>query len=159
MITKERLQWLIDNEVFVYAVVGDKVYELPLSKHDWIGEQDGNVLYSNYNCNADYYTYRLFETKEDAEWQREFGCIERTERLKLPTWEKVNEIIEEQKWFELNFKTKQEEIAFIVNDCQIAVMMKGENYLSGSDDELNKENYIKACREVKKLFLGEEFEE
>lgn len=98
----------------------------------------------------------FLENNTDAlDWEKEFGNIVRTERLVLPTWEELKNILQTQKYFEVNFKNKYETVSFCVNECQIAVVQQGHNYLSGLDKEFNKENYILACRKAKELFLGE----
>ena len=90
----------------------------------------------------------LFETKEEAEWHNEFGCIERTERLELPTWE---EFIEKE---EVIFYSKHNYKIFItiVGTKYLVVERLFERYFTG---ELTKENYYEACRKAKELFLGE----
>ena len=91
----------------------------------------------------------LFETLEEAEWHKEFGSIERTERLKLPTWEEI------QKYERFDFKDKncnKYTIHFISGFKTLAItgIISVEFY-----EEATKKNYIKACRKAKELFLGE----
>jgi hypothetical protein len=97
---------------------------------------------------------KLFETKEDAEWHREFGCIERTERLELPTWEEFSKL----KANHIRFISKKGAICRIEGFCDdkngfIDVVSGGYSMLMVSD--YSKETYIKACRKAKELFLGE----
>lgn len=99
----------------------------------------------------------FFETEEEMDWYLEFGEIQRTETLSLPSWEEVNK---QNSWV----------FRFVDADgdrCKIEGYYN-PNLRSGFIDvvkagtgmtdlpEYNKENYIKACRLAKKLFLGEE---
>jgi hypothetical protein len=92
----------------------------------------------------------LFETKEDAEWHKEFGCIERTERLELPTWEEFQNV---------------DDICFVCVKTGTTVRVfnwgfNGEIYISdewgiSETFEYSKEGYTLACRKAKELFLGQ----
>lgn len=95
----------------------------------------------------------LFETKEEAEWHKEFGCIERTERLELPTWEEVSRDLK-------NVPAGNYVIAE-VDDLSIEYVKYNNDFIVYEDKfselevEATKEGYIKACRKAKELFLGE----
>lgn len=155
MISKERLEELIEQESTIYIICWGKIQEISLNDLIYMDIDEDELCYEITDGKPRTTDLRhLFENKEEAEWYKEFGCIERTERLGLPTWEELNNILQTQKYFEVNFKNKYETVSFCVNECQIVVMQQGHNYLSGLDKEFNKENYILACRKAKELFLG-----
>lgn len=143
MITKERIDELISQRAKIYGIskqgnvfcLGLKFKPHTLNNQKWL--ENKYKVYSEF-----------FETKEEAEWHKEFGCIERTERLELPTWEEI------QKYERFSFKDK---------NCNIYTL----HYISGFKSlaitglanefyaEATKENYTLACRKAKELFLGE----
>ena len=94
----------------------------------------------------------IFETEEEAEWHEEFECIERTERLNIPDWQK--------------FKNRDENFGFKVEDYSYKCFTDGrdievvEFWGCGARSifkaPLTKENYTLACRKCKELFLGED---
>lgn len=155
MITKERLEELIKQGATIYNVCWYNVYEEKLGSNHFVGIADDEISlmqrYNGYERELIDHAKNLFETKEEAEWFAEFGDIERTERLELPTWEYVN-------------KPHNIIVPFINKDglmCNLTI----ENYenkitvngVGGCYDiwDLTKENYTLACRKAKELFLGE----
>lgn len=100
----------------------------------------------------------LENTDNPLVWEKEFGCIERTERLELPTWEELD-------------KKKEHYISFTTKGwtkCWLAIDMPYKNdfgkilityadtdnkYYIIYDKRLTKENYTLACRKAKELFL------
>ena len=152
MITKERLEELIKQEAIVYNVDIFGIKEIKLDKLDYV-EQNGTLLLAKRSVYLAgyYYNERLFETKEEAEWEFEFGNITRTETLKLPSWEEFKkerfvEFFYNEYDYMLQYQNISKKIALYERNN------KGDYYLS----EATKENYIEACRIAKKLFLGEE---
>lgn len=149
MISKERLEELIEQGSTIYELYMNKnILEIQL-KNDWFVIDDG--LYERKLSKHPFRSWwisNLYETKEDAEFVREFGCIERTERLELPTWE---EFIEKE---EVIFYSKSNQKTFIsiIGTKYLVVERLFERYFTG---ELTKENYTIACRKAKELFLGE----
>lgn len=145
MITKERLQELIELGATIYyhkLTNGDYFDILDLS-HSWVA---GNI--------NDLELDRLFETKEEAEWELEFGNITRTETLSLPTWEEI----------EKDLKNCSDGEYVIVDDDRVTFVyykLKKKPKLSiianfdAIEFDATKENYIEACKLAKKLFLGE----
>lgn len=117
----------------------------------------------------------LFETKEEAEWQAEFGCIERTERLVLPTWKQIENIINQKKKFGLNHSDRvfariitSDSIYYfkVCKDLDLFTLQVKQTYI-GDDlceqittrfpyifGKATKENYTLACRKAKELFLN-----
>lgn len=138
MITKERLKELIEQGAQVWKIYKDTcqgVYQVP-----------AGLFGIGFSSQVDETTpfNELFETKEEAEWHKEFGCIERTERLELPTWEDFwnsGQTI----WFTGKdggqYGLSQYNREILLNDTYIGY--------------LDKESYYKACRKCKEIFLGE----
>ena len=154
MIKKERLQELIKQGATIYSVCFGVVYEEKLMSNNFVGVTDDEIsLMQRYNgneqCFVDYIRC-LFETKEDAEWHKEFGHIERTERLDLPTWE------EWQKDDAFDFLDKDGFIWEIYIDGYNRIIMA--NGWEHFTFENNKEGYLLTCRKAKELFLGENYE-
>lgn len=118
----------------------------------------------------------LFETKEDAEEYAEFGNITRTEKLTLPSWDIIENIIEQEKTFGFNHSdrvlariiTKDSIYWFrLCKDLDLFTFQLKQTYI-GEDlcEELTsrfpvslgkatKTNYDKARRLCVKLFKGE----
>lgn len=169
MITKKRLEELIEQgatiyyikietfvagysnfisikEIELYSPIQCKILEKYYNNEDYLIVKYGN--------GTDYFLpYNLFETKEEAEWELEFGNITRTETLRLPRWEEFEllghdvDFIGEDKtpyYFRLNYNKSEIYITNFTNGKAI--------YCA----KATKENYIEACKLCKKLFLGEE---
>lgn len=137
MITKERLEELIEQGATIYSV--DTSNKTILSFKICKNENDIKLTEKQYA-----FFEKCFENKAEAEWHAEFGCIERTDRLELPTWEEFwnsGQTI----WFtgkdggQYGLSIYNREI--LLNDTYIGY--------------LDKENYTLACRKCKELFLGE----
>ena len=111
----------------------------------------------------------------DLEWHKEFGNITRTETLKLPTWEQIQNIIEQKKKFGLNHSDRvlariitNDSICYfkLCKDLDLFTFQLRQTYI-GEDlceqitsrfpvslGKATKENYTLACRKCKELFLG-----
>lgn len=151
MITRERLEELIENNGTVYCVL-DNVYKITLDKRyfcilsnylQWSKFLDKPMLQRTPHIDD------IYETKEDAEFAKEFKNITRIETLNLPTWEEL------KKFERFDFKAKDGHrytIHFIsgFNTLAITGIIKNEYY-----GEATKENYFQACKIAKKLFLGD----
>lgn len=161
MITKERIDELIQQRAKVWGVgkqrnvfcVGLKFRPETLKDKKWLENK-----YEVYG--------KLFETKGEAEWHAEFGCIERTDRLELPTWEEVNLLTKYTKHcfygkdnalYGLCLSPKDSLTRFdgsieeLKSWCGIDV---DDNCEIEHFEPLTKENYTLACRKCKELFLG-----
>ena len=144
MITKERLQELIELGATIYyhkLTNGDYFDILDLS-HSWVA--------SNIN---DLELDRLFETKEEVDWDLEFGNITRTETLSLPNYKVAKTYIDTDKFIledNSNFK-----FLLLSNPDNIIIVDKQQGNQT-FNKPLTKDNYIEACRLAKKLFLSEE---
>ena len=153
MISKERLDQLIQDETIIYDASSKKyISRLQLNKLMWIDD--------NYLCfdRTEYPEIAsvdcIFETHEEAEWYLQFGDITRTETLNLPTWEKIQKRLEADTSFNVY---SFDEILMFVSDMRIIINNYGyKKLVKVYDEKLTKENYIKACEICKKLFLGEE---
>ena len=102
MISKERLEELIEKEATIWAVYDeDRMERIKLVvRMMGVSVEEYNKIH---NCEPMLYSQFcgivrdicpiswLFETEEEAVFYKEFGCIERTERLELPTWEEFEE--------------------------------------------------------------------
>lgn len=164
MITKERLEELIEQEATIWAVYDeDRMERIKLVvRMMGVSVEEYNKIH---NCEPMLYSqfcgiFRdicpiswLFETIEEAEWHKEFGCIERTERLELPTWE---EFISNTNGVEFN-RINGDKIRFHKLSGDKAFTMYDKNGKIHFEREwfLTKENYTLACRKAKELFLGE----
>lgn len=124
-----------------------------LEVHDYCNMQNDS------DCDEDFVCYLkdCYETQEDAEFAEEFKNIEHTETLDLPLFDYLPEN------FDISFVRFDKEV-----DCWIIYELYIEfneiyilfRYVTEevSDcifrEPLTKENYLEACKMVKKLFLG-----
>ena len=85
MITKERLQELIEQGATIYEVKYNNINPVSLkNKIRFISKKYSVVVFEprpNEKYKHHKYFDKLFETKEEAEWHKEFSRIERTERF------------------------------------------------------------------------------
>ena len=166
MITKERLEELIEQGEPIYST-DTKLYgcvkwlelenQLEILEFNKNGEVKlfiiDNGWWHWFNLND------LYEDLEDVKWLKEFGCIERTERLELPTWEEFG-VIGSFAFYDY----KHNPISMMIcldpvnvapcNDCIYIADKKNEYFCKPK----TKENYTLACRKAKELFLGEKEE-
>lgn len=158
MISKERLEELIEQGATIYEVKYNNINPVSLkNKIRFISEKYSVVAFEprpNEKYKHHKYFDKLFETLEDAEWHKEFGCIERTERLELPTWEEINKKMTENSC--LTFYEDRKHLGIITPLKTIVI----NNYNEWPPkhlflEPLTKENYTLACRKAKELFLGE----
>lgn len=146
MIERERLKELIEQRATIYQVYADAtIIKMKLDKDFKVNNAHLCKKLKGVVKSCGYPLYKLFETEEEAEWHKEFGCIERTERLELPTWE----------------ESKKDDIICLFDNVEFNYFIHDNTYglYEGSlkllDLEATKENYLKACRKCKELFLGE----
>ena len=168
MISKGRLEELIEQEATIYDpdTMWKSIGEIKLNKKMKIkdGRLDGDLGdlgLKGAMCSCFVPLEDLVESKEEAEWIIEFGCIERTERLELPTWEDVSKDfiplkVASGQYPVVEFGDNSIEIIVNVNkDIQIVVW---SDFVGNFVAPLTKENYTLACRKAKELFLGEKDE-
>ena len=161
MISEERLKELIEQEATIYEVKYHNINPVKLTHETQIIGKIGYIklkpipnekyLYRKYFKN-------LYETKDQAEWERDFKRIGRTEYLDLPSWEELQPKIKDLEVYHgylIAFNSRfamEYENGFIDQIClyQNQPPYESWNWNAG------KENYIKACGIAKRLFLGEE---
>lgn len=161
MITKERLKELIEQRAIIYRVGMCFIFDYKLDKTYYI--EDNNLVQSFCEFDDDVVTRylgtfdELYETKEEAEWQLEFGNIQRTEILSLPSWEEFCEwdkLIPNYS-FKFTSKAKEHFMLYLWEHKEIFIWSIDDRAYYRCWGEAIKENYIEACRLAKKLFLGE----
>lgn len=161
MITKERLLELIGQGATIYEVKYGKINPVSLkNKIRFVSEKYPVIVFEprpDERYKHHKYFDKLFETLEQAEWHKEFGCIERTERLELPTWEEINQSSLYTVYFN-NPELYLYRVYFNRDAKTITIEEQNEEYLECFTEieefEFTKENYTKACRKCKELFLG-----
>ena len=159
MIEKERLQELIEQGATIWFYEDLSGIEIIDLKEDGCKYEIGIVdadnrehllrtSISKYGKSIDdwWWFSGLFETKEELDWYIEFGCIERTERLELPTWEEFD--AQKFVWF---FDKDHRPCCLHYLNCNnmIFVNVGGAVIEIG---EYTKENYTIACRKCVELF-------
>lgn len=160
MITNKRMNELIKEDAVIYDIFQGDIFLVDLTMATKFCDCALEYYNDYYHCNINRTFSDFYETREEAEWEQEFGYIARTERLKLPTWED----------FIKNYQTLGD--VTILDERCVMFTDKIKTYSLYADDnsiwvgcdntgtslfceDLNKENYIKACRFCKRLFLGE----
>lgn len=160
MISKERLEELIEQGVTIYEVKYGNINPVSLKN---------KIRYVNYKYETitfeprpdekylhHKYFKRLFETKEEAEWFAKFGNISRTETLSLPTWEELNNCIK-TKCFGNHTIANFDSFVFEYKRTKTKTVLEvNRDSETKFYDNLTKENYFSACELCRKLFLGEE---
>lgn len=148
MITRERLEELIEQKAKIYSTHWKEEVDLSLPceiEYDGVG-REFLLVQEDKDHRPSYWLQNLTEDVETAKWEEEFGCIERTEKLELPTWgkSKIDLYIE---WFDnVEFKYFIHDDTYCLSKgCEIVLEL-----------EATKENYTLACRKAKELFLGEQ---
>ena len=155
MIEKSRLEELIEQGVVIYGIEFNEIETYDLSDEDiCISPAEfrdyGLRIFNSLGYWNDVRFENLFETKEEAEWTVEFVCIERIERLDLPTWE----VFDKEKFVWFVDKNQNQCCLYYLNVAnKIFINISGEVIEIG---ELTKENYTLACRKCKELFLGKD---
>lgn len=151
---KETLQKKIESGDTVWAfswATGEKrIVELNLQENEPEIATDLLYFWDKDLVEHRYCLESIFATKEEAEFELEFGNITWTETLKLPTWKQMQENIDwgidcaNRKWYLL--KSRGHSIIRIEDWTRNGIY----------EEPLTYENYLEACRICKKLFLGEE---
>ena len=157
MIDKKRLEELIEQGATIWGVYDYTYsYDKPNKKVEHINL---DMFYHYYKDIEEFIMHQgdycnLFETEEEAEWYRDFGCIEKIERLWFPTWKSVYNDLKDY---------KDGDFYILDNDCFSFVYNKryetSQLFLYTHNEKYNwnanKENYYEACKLAKSLFLGE----
>ena len=104
----------------------------------------------------------IYETKEDAEWEHEFGNIMWTEKLELPTWEQIQPDTEDDSTTFIFNSRDGTEYVLTATDCGDDDFYDWAIEVYSTSGDFNRvfdftyDGYLEACRFCKKLFLGEE---
>lgn len=159
MITKERLEELIEKGAEIWKIEDGIVYPLRKDHYEyWRIKEDRlewywKIVPSGFN----YISFEhLFETKADAEEYAEFGNITRTERLELPTFDELfDEIFAGSFGIHTiqRFDNVQIRYKLLLSGVAWLFVVKGKDELFTSP--LSRENYNEARRLCVKLFKGE----
>lgn len=184
-ISRERLEELIKNCELIYGIEFNKIESYDLSDKDIcispaeFGDY-GLRVFDPLGYWNDIKYENLFETKEDAEWAVEFENITKPNKLNFPKWKQIEDLIEQKKNFGLNHSdtvlariiTNDSIYYFkLCKDLDLFTFELKQLYI-GEDlceqltskfpvslGKATKENYIDACRIVRKLFMGDERDE
>ena len=164
MINKERLEELIEQGATIYS---NEYGEIQLKKENdlslYENGQNNYILYAlepNKKYHNEIFDEDLFETEAEAKWFAEFGCVERTEKLELPTWEAIQK---DKNFHYIRYYHPTKDFSFFMEIYKFANTIR-VSWSSGCKKtdprfdenwQLTKENYLIACRKAKELFLGE----
>ena len=154
MITKERLEELIEQKATIYEAKYHNINNVKLDKDLIVVVNDKYIHFRPYygeKYQFHKYLKNLFETEEEARWELEMTAT-RTETLKLPTWEEFNN---QDKL--ITFRTYPHNYHLLKYGKYIVIRaFYGQGGMDIFVKPLTEENYIEACKLCKKLFLGEE---
>lgn len=157
MIKKERLEELIEQGATVCNAYKDwdNVWHCRFGN---VVQEENHLLFKENGSSLSvimHNTNNLYETKEQAEWEWEFSCIERTERLELPTWEDLKNCLNRFCYF-TDCCGREYCLSYIraTNKLRLRYFIDELDEEECGVWELTKENYTLACRKCKELFLG-----
>ena len=145
---------LTQKEVAQHIGVSDRVYSY-YEKGRTLPAKYVKPLANLFGISCDEF---LENTENPLVWEKEFGCIENTERLELPTWETIP--FERQNSYVKKFTIKGNCDYFgrlVVDNNVIRVMglVQGCLFEEYFNEIRSKENYTIACKIARDLFLGE----
>lgn len=138
-----------------YDVCSDQfsIDECSLEIRELLAIGNDDEYYENFVC----YLKNCYDTKEDAEFAKEFNHIEYVETLDLPFFDDFPES------FDTSFVRFDKEMdCWVIYDLyiefdEICILFRDITE-EASDcifrEPLTKENYLEACKIAKKLFLG-----
>ena len=157
MISEQRLKELIAQHGKVYQLCGNRIYVENLNDSHFVGISDDELsLKQRYNGHEEDlidYARCLFETREAAEWHIEFGNIERTDTLNLPSPDKLDGYSSFATYF-LNPLGKAYKL--LVNfPCNYIGLFEVDKQDVKLLKSATLENYTLACRKAKQIFLGD----
>jgi transcriptional regulator with XRE-family HTH domain len=142
---------LTQKEVAKHIGVSDRVYSY-YEKGRTLPAKYVKPLANLFNISCDEF---LENNTDTLDWEREFGCIERTERLELPTWEEISRDLQNVSVGTYIVREFDDYILFVL----FRMSGKKEIYIRSTIGEefweFTKGNYTLACRKAKELFLGE----
>jgi len=156
------LEELIEQKAKIYSTHWQEEVDLSLPCKIVESEYDNKkitrlVVFEDEEHAPSYMIDNLTEDIEGAKWEEEFGCVTRTEKLELPTWEEFSKWDKSIKFY--NNSTKYSMYVFVKNkntkNCRIIIYAdNGEQDWFVFEQPLTQENYTLACRKCKELFLG-----
>lgn len=152
MIEKERLKQLIEQGATVYCPYYMYYDGVELDNQDYVDDKFLYIFRQVWKKEGGYdkFPFRcLFETKEDAEFALEFQDITRTETLNLPTWEDI------ENGTTISFTVSSRNYQFMISKSCNFIAVNYCGYTKYFFKSATKENFLEACKIVKKLFLGE----
>lgn len=167
MISKERLQELIDQKATIWADGYGEIRLCDKSEVCRVTSCEGEshclygFIYDQIFINDSISPEELEENVEKGEWNYEMHAS-RIERFDPPIWEEIQYT---KHYFIYKFPIKDEYDFFgritILKDYSIKVsgLTQGILFEEYFDEAATKENYIKACTIARKLFLGESVDE
>lgn len=167
MITKERLEELIEQGATIYIICWGKTKKISLDDVLYMDIEDDQLCYEvDGDLPRTTDLNHLFETYIDAEEYAEFGNVIRMERLELPSWEDVKDTGYDEIFFvkDNRFDSGVVQYYFLVAEQtnQIQIMFREIEHIMVIDaydvifqKPLTKENYNEARRLCVKLFKGE----
>lgn len=158
MISRERIAELIEQESGCYVLndgnIGYVHLKLKYEPELYVNGKYGYILYIYCNDRKEYkeeiFDEDLFETKEEAEWTVEFGCIERTERFEPLYYDNIdqNYCYDYHFWdknhYGYTIRVSGKDIIWFWRNCNHREYYKN-----------TKKEYEKLIRKCKELFLGE----
>ena len=152
MISKERLEELIEQGATIYKIRDNMIIDYQLCSYNYL--EDNELIYENVITNyCRSWIGKLddfFETEEDAKWELEMTAT-RTETLKLPNWEEFRKLGE---FTFYGFHQGKIKMFYNISDDEIKIDTGKDWYIFYK--KYNKENYIEACKLCLRLFKGEE---
>ena len=162
MISKERLEELIDKKATIWA---DDYGEIQLCDKSEVCRviscEGESYCLSGFIYDCEFFPFavipeELEEDVEKGEWQYEMHAS-RLERFDPPAWEEIQYI---KHYFIYKFSIKDNYDFFgritILKDYNIKVsgLVQGVLFEEYFNEAASKDNYIKACKIARKLFLG-----
>lgn len=160
MITRERLEELIEQGATIYNTDYLQLGEIHLNKNDYV-EQNGTLHTKLYQCGFNYfYNERIFETKEEALFVIKYHKT-KTLYFEPPTFEEFLKTGDDERF--PHWDCDDISIVEWTDENRFLVDMYGDRdvdkfFYYGNDDweDNRKEAYCKAVEYAMKLFLGEE---
>ena len=159
MISKERLQELIDKKATIWA---DRYGEIQLCEKSEVCRviscEGESYCLSGFICDGEFLPFAVIpeemeENVEKGNWEYEMHAS-RLERFDPPVWEEINE---DTDWIFRFFTRDGRDYRFIVSGVLEYIELDSE-YSESYYFDFTKEDYIKACTIARKLFLGESVE-
>lgn len=155
MIEKSRLEELINQEATVYDpdTLWESVGEIKLNKNMQIingrlNGEIGNFGIAGGMCGCSIPLEDLVETKEEAEWTVEFGCIERTERFEPLYYDNIDQ----NYCYDYHFWDKNH-YGYTIRVSGKDIILFWQNCNHKEYFKNTKEEYEKLIRRCAKMFL------